>query len=262
MMSPQESSKNPRRAAGILTAAYKEHRSPQSSRFLITPQQTTGVFLIADAVGSWGNQELATALALQTMMQLIVPSLSTDSDPDSHHDDEQLLRGAVQQTNRALFEENQQRKEDWDAVTSLTAVVIREKEAAVAHVGGSRAYLVPSGGGIRQLTQDHLWITQQIAEGLLPPEAATNPRVPNVIIRSVGAQEQIEVDTLQVSLAVGDVLLLCMHRLAPLVPAEQLEQEVRRSADPFSACEAIVHQAMKQAGALNAGLGVMVLHCS
>jgi len=50
--------------------------------------------------------------------------------------------------------------------------VVREGELMVAQVGDSRLYLV-RGDEIRQVTQDHSWVAEQVRLGVLDAEAAT-----------------------------------------------------------------------------------------
>ena len=59
--------------------------------------------------------------------------------------------------------------------TTLTAAVLAGSALTIGHVGDSRAYLLRD-GKLRQLTQDHSWVAEQVAGGVLTPgEAEVHP---------------------------------------------------------------------------------------
>src|SRR5690606_27697400 len=95
--------------------------------------------------------------------------------------------------------------------TTLTAALVEAdaNRLHLAHVGDSRAYLLRD-GELRRLTRDHTWVQQQVDSGRLSEaEARVHPSA-NVLLRALGGHaESVEVDTDQVPLSAGDLLLLC-----------------------------------------------------
>nr|WP_315489044.1 protein kinase [uncultured Rhodoferax sp.] len=77
-------------------------------------------------------------------------------------------------------------------MTTLTAVVLRGKSYALAHVGDSRAYLL-RGGQMQQITHDHV---------------VNHPDFKHQLVRAVGLEERVVVDYVQGDLQVGDVFVL------------------------------------------------------
>ena len=107
--------------------------------------------------------------------------------------------------------------------TTLTAFVLAGTVAHVAHVGDSRAYLM-RGGRLRQLTEDHSLVQEQVRAGLLSEKEARHSRLRNVITRSVGFSRDVEVDLLSFPVRGGDTFLLCSDGLTGLVGDETLEE--------------------------------------
>ena len=68
-----------------------------------------------------------------------------------------------------------------------------------AHVGDSRLYLIRA-GFIYQLTEDHSLVSEQLKAGLITQEEAEKHHLKNVITRSVGYQEEEEVDVFHLEL--------------------------------------------------------------
>jgi protein phosphatase len=106
--------------------------------------------------------------------------------------------------------------------TTCSTLFTRDDTAYVAHVGDSRIYLVRD-GAIRQLTQDHSLVASMVREGLITSEEAeTHPRR-NILQRSMGVSEQVEVDVLQpLTMKEGDTFLLCSDGLHGLVKEEEM----------------------------------------
>ncbi|RZA22465.1 MAG: serine/threonine-protein phosphatase, partial [Proteobacteria bacterium] len=91
-------------------------------------------------------------------------------------------------------------------------VKIVDDYAYCAHVGDSRFYLIRK-GLIYQMSFDHSLVNEQVRAGILTPEEAEVHHLKNVITRSVGYQEEEDVDTLCTRLESGDFLLLCSDGL-------------------------------------------------
>jgi protein phosphatase len=100
--------------------------------------------------------------------------------------------------------------------TTLTGMVVFDGVAHVAHVGDSRAYLM-RGGRLRQLTEDHSLVQEQVRAGLLSEKEARHSRLRNVITRSVGFNREVEVDLLSFPTRPGDTFILCSDGLTGMV---------------------------------------------
>jgi protein phosphatase len=79
-------------------------------------------------------------------------------------------------------------------------------------------------GFIYQLTFDHSLVNEQVRAGILTPEEAEVHHLKNVITRSVGYQEEEDVDTLCVHLEKGDLLVLCSDGLHGKINDAELSQ--------------------------------------
>lgn len=96
--------------------------------------------------------------------------------------------------------------------TTATVAAILEDRLTIAHVGDSRAYLLRR-GRLRQLTDDHSWVEEQVRRGGLSREAALQSPYRNVITRSIGMGPALEADIVVERLETGDLILLCTDGL-------------------------------------------------
>ena len=107
--------------------------------------------------------------------------------------------------------------------TTAVILLFRRGMAYLAHVGDSRGYLI-RGGEITQRTEDHSWVNEQIKAGLITPETAKHHRFRNIITRSLGFQEEVEIDTQVLRAEPGDLYLLCSDGLSNLVEDDEIRE--------------------------------------
>jgi len=77
--------------------------------------------------------------------------------------------------------------------TTLTALVVRDRTAYLAHVGDRRAYLV-RGRRMRQLTADHSRVGDLLKRGVVTEVEAESHPDAHVVLRALGIHPEIEVD--------------------------------------------------------------------
>lgn len=180
------------------------------------PADKGRLLVVADGMGGHRGGATASRLAANTIKTHYLASDSLEV-PDA-------LRMAFEQANATIFHEAQVNPDLRGMGTTTSAVVVRDGKAYVAHVGDSRVYLV-RGDEIRQLTDDHSLVASMVREGLLTTrEAEVHPRR-NVLQRSMGVAETVDVDVLPpMEIAEGDTFILCSDGLHGLVKEPELKE--------------------------------------
>jgi protein phosphatase len=198
------------------------------------------LLVVADGMGGAQGGEVASRIAVETVVR------SWCEAPDAEPLD--ALRRAIEEANDAIHRESRLRHDLRGMGTTCTAVVLRGRDVLLAHVGDSRAYLV-RGGTIRTLTRDHSLIAQLVADGhLTPEEARTDPRR-NVVTRSVGVGERVDVDAeaLVGELSAGDTVVLATDGLHGIVADEEIAA-LAATETPAEACRKLVELANQRGG--------------
>ena len=132
----------------------------------------------------------------------------------------------------------------------MTALLFDEGpgDVAIGHVGDSRAYRLRD-GVFEQLTPDHSLVGDLVRSGQLSPEEAENHPHRSVITRAVGTEPTVDVETLTVAAAPGDLYLICSDGLTDIVRDEQIAELIRKADhDPDAAAEALVAAANRAGG--------------
>jgi protein phosphatase len=101
------------------------------------------------------------------------------------------------------------------------------------------------------LTNDHSLVAEQVRRGILTPAEAERSDMQSVLLRALGAHEEIEVESEEHTLFGGDVLLLCSDGLTRMVTEPEIAGTLQAEPDPLKASERLVELANEQGGADN-----------
>lgn len=177
------------------------HRRINQDAFLDRPDQ--GLWAVADGMGGHRDGGRASRMLVEALAALPRPQhLGVAAD---------LVRGAIARINRELAEESAAQGSDVIGSTIVTLIALGD-HCCILWVGDSRAYRLRN-GVITQLTRDHTQVQAMVDEGLLTPEQAEHHPYSNVLVRAIGADLTVEIDTHLEPLHAGDRYLLCSDGL-------------------------------------------------
>lgn len=211
-----------------------------------------GLFMVADGMGGHLGGEFASRIAVKTVEETIQQILQ---DPEAtlakdvvfdRADPGAILKYALRVASQRIYEEACRNIHLRGMGTTAVVLFLREGKGYIAHVGDSRAYLVRD-GGIKQLTVDHSLVAEQLRAGFITEEELKNHKFKNIITRSVGFQNDVEIDLLIRDLEVGDRFLLCSDGLTNLVGEGDLHRILSKS-QPKDACRKLIDLANKRGG--------------
>ncbi|MGN6108260.1 MAG: protein phosphatase 2C domain-containing protein [Kofleriaceae bacterium] len=137
----------------------------------------------------------------------------------------ELMRGIVRRASASIFEAAWARPELRGMGTTLTALLVHAGRAHVVHAGDSRCYMFRD-GQLKQLTDDHSWIAEQLRSGTISEAEARSSKFRHVITKSIGFERDIEADTRSVPVSAGDCFLLCSDGMSNYVEHGELERIV------------------------------------
>lgn len=201
-----------------------------------------GLFVVADGMGGYEGGEVASAVTVDTICEL-VRRTAGDADvtwPYRLDPARTLAENEVVVATRLANERIVQRRVGKLDQMGSTVVVVRIAggRVVVAHVGDSRVYRLRD-GALAQLTIDHSLVAQLVAAGMPEADAAHHP-FRHVVTRALGTPTG-EPDVVSDELRAGDVFLLCTDGLSePLEPAAIAEH---LSYGAEEACRRLIHAA-------------------
>jgi protein phosphatase len=222
-----------------------------------------GLYVVADGMGGHACGEVASAISVDSMevfysdeAELARVSQTYKeqrgegelADVSSVH--EFRLQSAIEYGNLQIYREASQNPKLEDMGTTIVAISFVGSRVYVGHVGDSRAYRYRS-GKLEQLTEDHSLANEFIRMNVLRPEDL--PRFPykNVIVRAMGLQAEVIVDTDYRTCRPGDRYMMCSDGLSDLVSDDEILQVLDTAETVESCCEALVAKALDYGGVDN-----------
>ena len=196
-------------ASGLSDIGMK--RSTNQDSICLYPQKAA--FLLADGMGGHSGGDIASGICREKFPSLVEKSLEMKN--------ENHLEYIVHEINKAIFDHASKHEELKGMGTTVTTIIIHDSELDIANVGDSRAYLYKS-NKIFQLTKDHSLVQEKINIGMYNREQANKDPHKNVLTRTVGFEEKVEVDTFKYTIAKNDLFLLCSDGLHGKVSDEDI----------------------------------------
>jgi serine/threonine protein phosphatase PrpC len=203
------------------------------------------LFAVADGMGGHAHGQEASHLAVDTLGRSVCGYLSGQQRrPDAFLPG--LIEG-VQSANQAVYQRNQGQRDNMG--TTMTAALVIDTTAYVAHVGDSRCYLYRPSAGLSQITHDHSIVAALVDVNVIQPEDIYTHPMRNLIYRSLGEKATVEVDGSTAPLSAGDILLLCSDGLWEMVRDPQIAAILSESAsDPSRKAYALIEAALAGGG--------------
>jgi protein phosphatase len=196
------------------------------------------LFIVADGMGGHMGGKEASRIALAE-----VPRVFFGEQVKTVHE---RLQDAFAEANERIYEKAQEGNGFDRMGTTCTALVVKEGEIFIAHVGDTRAYRIDQ-DEIELLTADHTLVEEMRREGVLTEaEARTHPRR-NTLTRAMGVEPNLNVDVYDIgSLKSDHRYLLCSDGLSE-VTREELKRVVLNLA-PQNASDRLVEMANERGG--------------
>lgn len=234
-------------------------RESNQDAFLV--DEANGVFVIGDGLGGHNAGEVASAMAVTSVMHSLLPNAPfTDVNQAAS-----ALETAVQLATYEVWSAAQNDKSRHGMATTLVAAVICGSTLLIASVGDSRAY-VQRVGRLVQMTEDHTWLqwcrdrfphhTKEALEEVIGRKKLHSMR------KTVGGERQIEgVDITAIPIRRGDRVLLCTDGITNMLPDSELRIILQDNAqNPVVACNALVQAANAAGGKDNSTAVVLFFH--
>lgn len=235
-------------SAGLTDVGRKRNHNEDS--YLV--DEELQLFVVADGMGGHAGGGTASRIAVETIDKEMRAAKVVDGSPfttETSLQDSPLpefLRNAVEKACLEIFRQAQEDPRLAGMGTTVISLCVRGEHALFAHVGDSRAYLV-RGDLIQQISEDHSLVNEQIKAGMITAEEAKHSRYKNIITRSVGFEEEVQVDVMGIVTRPGDCFILCSDGLANLVEDKEIQEVVTRHT-PEESAKALVELANERGG--------------
>ncbi len=235
-------------------------RKHNEDNFLIDSE--VGLFLVADGLGGHAAGEVASQIVVDKMGQFISQTVEKDRTWPLEYDvslpfDGNRLKAALLLTDQAIVDDIRNNPERESMGSTVVACLVHESRVTLVHVGDSRAYLLDE-NGIHQVTRDHSWVAEQVANGILTPEEARKHPFRNVITQALGNGGELDISVQEIQVQELDHLLLCSDGLSGMLQDNDIWKIVRNSSSLQDAAQQLITSAKANGGEDN--ITVLLIH--
>ncbi|GAA3919251.1 PP2C family protein-serine/threonine phosphatase [Microbacterium invictum] len=197
----------------------------------------SNLFVVADGMGGHAGGDVASSLAVHRLKDLDHPFTS-------NADAERALREAIADTAAELIDTVARRPELAGMGTTVSALMMVEDYAVIAHIGDSRLYLYRD-GALTQITADHTFVQRLVDSGRITPEEARYHPRRSVLMRVLGDMDpDPEVDTFIMPTQPGDRWLLCSDGLSGVVDDTHTSKVLGQGLAPGRTADLLLKQAL------------------
>jgi protein phosphatase len=186
-----------------------------------------GLVVLADGMGGYKAGEVASGIAVRTVLTLIKDAVDRE---DLSRSDEAtglsrpgiLLRDAIQRANKVIYQTAKTQANCEGMGTTVVAGLFFDDRLTIAHVGDSRLYRCRD-GKLEQVTQDHSLLQELVSRGFYTPEEAQRAAAKNYVTRALGVEPTVDVEITEVPALKEDLYLLCSDGLSDMVEDDDIQ---------------------------------------
>jgi len=205
-----------------------------------------GLYVVADGMGGHKNGEIASELAIRTLVGYILTEIYTplmSLDPEQGElSFREVFHAGIEKANSEII------KKSYGGGTTVTAILIVGEHMTLAHVGDSRIYSVDKKGNLEALTRDHYLVKrlQELGQ-ITPEEAAVHPQR-NVLYRALGQGEPFDPEIISDKRPESGYLLVCSDGLWSIVDQTIISAIFKSGISAQDICDRLIDAANDAGG--------------
>lgn len=166
------------------------------------------LFVVADGMGGHKGGDIASKIAVEAIGRYVMDNY--DEAPL------ELQKSAIENANFLIKKESDRNQELAGMGTTVVSMLFKGPNLYLANIGDSRCYLI-NNKQLFQLSKDHSLVQEKLNLDIYTRKEANNDPQKNVIVRTVGFDESVEVDLFTYKVHRNDIFLSCSDGLHSVV---------------------------------------------
>jgi PPM family protein phosphatase len=205
------------------TGKIREHNED-----MIGSDADLGLFVLADGMGGYNAGEVASGIAVKTIINLVKESaVREDMEvPDASGTGlarpSIILRDAIHRANKIIYHTSKTQPQCEGMGTTVVACLFHDNKVSIAHVGDSRVYRLRD-NRFEQMTLDHSLLQELVDRGFYSQEEAQRATNKNYVTRALGVEQNVDVEIHEEPVQKGDYYVLCSDGLSDMVEDEDIQ---------------------------------------
>ena len=174
--------------------------------------------VVADGMGGHKAGEVASSLAVNELAKRFAELSSVGTKEEAVI----WLKEIIDEINVKILRYAEEHVDATGLGTTCVCSIITDDFLLFGNVGDSSGYVLKN-GKLYKVTKDHTLVNILLENGELTESAAKTHPQKNVLMKALGASEEIEMDIFDVEKTV-DAVVLCSDGLTNMVSVEQMEK--------------------------------------
>lgn len=219
----------------------------------IGTDEEIGLMVLADGMGGHKGGEVASALAVDTILSQLKKSLveikagKTD-DKTGYSLESMCIEQAIKTANSVIYQASKNNIQYEGMGTTVVVLLFYSNRCTIAHVGDSRLYRMRK-DILQQMTRDHTLLQELVDKGFYTKHDAKKSMNKNLVTRAVGVNANVDVDLLEDIVLTDDIFILCSDGLTDMIEDSLLEDTVLNYREDLDkTAKELVNQANQHGG--------------
>lgn len=242
------------RVAGLTDVGAVRAANQDAIDWHVSDDNRQVLLVVADGMGGYQGGEIASRIAVDTVMGSLAGHLVPGTGRDEPQD---AMQAAINLANERIQERRATDTELSKMGTTLVIAWIIDGEAYIAHLGDSRCYLVHE-RELQCLTRDDTVVQNMLEDGSIQPDDVPHVPFRNVLTRALGASSALASFT-RLALEQGDSLLLCSDGLTGALPEANWLPVITGHGSPEDKVRALIDTSLANEAADNVSVVLLTL---
>jgi len=199
-----------------LTDTGKVRNHNEDSVIIVKNESGEVLMAVADGMGGHKAGEIASSIAITHLSDVFSSLTSIGEKADAVN----WIRDNVAKINNKIFSYTSEHKESVGMGTTLVLAILTKEFLLFGNIGDSSGFVIKN-SKLYKVTKDHTLVNLLVKTGELTEEEAQNHPRKNVLMRALGAVENVEVDIFDVDMDSSEILL-ASDGLTNLVTEDQM----------------------------------------
>lgn len=206
------------------------------------------LFAVADGMGGGKAGDYASRSAIEELVRLIGSYSGKVHEGDAFFPS--IVNYAVRNTNLKLYMESCEDDALEGMGSTLVLCSVIGDTLWTCNVGDSRLYVLDK-HSIRQITKDHSYVEELVAQGIIDKDSEDYKRQKNLITRAMGIGRNVDADIFSHTMLPGEKILMCSDGLSNMIEDSRILGIVNRNPDIEAAMKELVFEANLVGGSDN-----------
>ena len=184
---------------------------------------SANLIAVADGMGGHAGGEVASAIAINTLQQLLPVISDPAIDLDSRAD---LFLNISYEVDAEILRVSKERPELSGMGTTLTALSLSDNQVDLLHIGDSRCYRFRD-NKLEKLSYDHTVMQELLDQGRLTPEEVFDHPQRSLLTQALMGDSGIDPVLMSYEVKTGDKFLLCSDGLTNVLSELEITKIIK-----------------------------------